>query len=56
MDSLGARIVADRGEMALKRHQADNHDRAAKALRREADEIERLLELARLSPQDTKND
>lgn len=48
MDKLGDRIVADKAQIASNRTRADLLERQAAALRREADEIERLLELARL--------
>lgn len=49
-DKLGSRIVADRAEIALKRLQASNLERDAQRLRRQADEIERLLDMARMGP------
>jgi hypothetical protein len=49
MDELGNRIVADEAQMAFNRSRADELERQARALRKEADEIERLLELARRS-------
>jgi hypothetical protein len=48
MDELGNRIIADKAQAAYNRAQADVLEKKAKALRQEADEIERLLELARL--------
>lgn len=47
MDKLGQRIEKDRAAINRKRRSADNYEETAKRLRREADEIERLLELAR---------
>jgi hypothetical protein len=47
MDELGNRIIADEGQIAFNRAKADELERQARALRRDADEIERLLELAR---------
>lgn len=47
MDELGNRIIDDRDAARIKRALADKFEREAKQLRREADEIERLLEIAR---------
>ncbi len=49
MDALGNRIVADEAQIAFNRSKADELERQARALRRDADEIEWLLELARRS-------
>lgn len=49
MDDLGKRIVADEAQISFNRTRADEFERQAKRLRQEADEIERLLELARQS-------
>lgn len=48
MDQLGQRIVKDKAEAMQKRMEADRLEAQAKLLRRDAAEIERLLELARL--------
>jgi hypothetical protein len=47
MDVLGSRIIKEREVVSIKRALADKLERDAQQLRREADEIERLLELAR---------
>lgn len=47
MDALGERILRDQTEAAKKRSQANLLELEAAKLRREANEIERLLELAR---------
>jgi hypothetical protein len=47
MDDLGNRIIADKAQIASNRTRADLLERQAKALRDEANEIERLLEQAR---------
>lgn len=47
MDKLGERIAFDRAMIDLKRKQADRLEREVRDLRRDANEIERLLELAR---------
>lgn len=49
MDKLGERLIRDRDLVAEKRSLADDFERKAKRLRSEADEIERLAELARLT-------
>ncbi|MET4187635.1 hypothetical protein ABIB86_000416 [Bradyrhizobium sp. JR1.7] len=49
MDKLGQRIVDDTAEIKAKRREAETLEHRAKQLRREADEIERHLELARRS-------
>lgn len=49
MDRLGQRIVDDRSMIDFKRKQADILEREVAKLRRDANEIERLLELARAS-------
>ena len=49
MDKLGDRIVADQAQISFNRTRADEFERQAKRLREEANEIERLLELARQS-------
>lgn len=49
MDKLGQRIVRDKAEIMQKRMEADRLEARAKILRSEATELERLLELARLS-------
>lgn len=49
MDNLGNRIIADKGQAAFNRARADELERQARKLRSDADEIERLLELARLN-------
>lgn len=48
-DQLGERIVRERTEIARKRSEADMHERMSRQLRREADEQERLLGIARFS-------
>lgn len=48
MDALGERIVRDSVTIAERRRMAIDLEKQAAALRREADEIERLLALARL--------
>lgn len=48
MDDLGKRIVEDRAQIAFNRAKADELERQATKLRSDADEMERLLELARL--------
>lgn len=50
MDALGNRIIADRAQASFNRSRADELERQARKLRAEADEIERLLELARMGP------
>jgi hypothetical protein len=47
MDALGKRIERDRAEAAQKRREADEKEKEAVKLRRDADEIDRLCELAR---------
>lgn len=47
MDRLGQRIVEDTAKIQLLREQAADCESKARKLRREADEMERLLELAR---------
>lgn len=49
IDTLGQRIVHDKAEIMQKRLEADRLEARALILRREASEIERLLELARHS-------
>lgn len=49
MDKLGERIIQDQSEVAKKRSEANQLELQAARLRREADEIERLLNLARAS-------
>lgn len=49
MDQLGQRIVKDKAEIMQKRMEADRLEARAQILRREAIEIERLMELARQS-------
>lgn len=48
MDELGERIQHDRAEINAKNAEAERLEHRAKALRREADELERLLQLSRL--------
>ncbi|MGY3581391.1 FtsZ-binding cell division protein ZapB [Bradyrhizobium sp. USDA 4341] len=47
MDQLGQRIVDDRATIRAKRLEADELEERARRLRQEADEMERLLQLAR---------
>lgn len=47
MDDLGKRIIADQAQIAHNRSTADELERQARVLRRQADEMERLLEDAR---------
>lgn len=47
MDNLGERIIRDKAEAARKREEATILKAQAKRLLIDADEIERLLELAR---------
>jgi len=47
MDELGERIIRDKATVLEKHKLADELEKQAAHLRREADEIERLLELAR---------
>jgi len=49
MDQLGQRIIRDKAEAMQKRMEADRLEAQAKILRRDADEITRLLEMARQS-------
>ncbi len=49
MDDLGKRIIADQAQIAFNRSKADELERQARVLRRQADEMERLLEDARRS-------
>jgi hypothetical protein len=49
MDKLGQQIVRDKAEIMQKRMEADRLEVRALILRREAAEIERHLELARIS-------
>lgn len=49
MSALGQRIVEDTDKIAEKREAANFYEGKAAQLRREADEMERLLELARRS-------
>jgi hypothetical protein len=48
MDQLGERLERDRREAFDKRVRANQYEVLAKQLRREADEIDRLAELARM--------
>lgn len=48
MDALGQRLIRDFDASALKRETAAKLERQARELRAEADEIDRLAELARL--------
>lgn len=48
MDELGKRIIEDKQRIQYLRQYADILDEQAKSKRREADEMERLLELARI--------
>jgi hypothetical protein len=48
MDKLGERIVRDRAEISAKMAEAERLEHRAEALRREAAELERLLQLSRL--------
>lgn len=47
MDALGERLIRDEAAIKEKRDAADFYERKAQQLRREADELERLKELAR---------
>lgn len=47
MDALGERIVRDKSMIKELRARGDMYERMAKGARAEADEMERLLELAR---------
>lgn len=47
MDALGERIIRDQEAIRSKRADADRYEKLARELRREADEIARLMELAR---------
>jgi hypothetical protein len=47
MDELGQRIIRDTEAIAAKRDRASQLEAEARKLRRDADEMERLLELAR---------
>ena len=49
MDALGERLIADKKRAEELRRAADFCEREAARLRRQADEIERLAELARAS-------
>lgn len=49
MDDLGKRIVADEARIAFLKREAASLELQAKQLREEADEVRRLLDLARLS-------
>lgn len=49
MDKLGQRIIDDMSTIFVKRVEARELEQRAAQLRREADEMERLLELARCS-------
>lgn len=49
MDKLGHRIIEERAVIEKLRKEATEHEWKARAIRREADEMERLLELARES-------
>lgn len=48
MDALGKRIIDDTATIGQKRLEATRLEAMARQLRREADEIERCLELARI--------
>lgn len=48
MDALGKRIIDDTAIIGHKRIEADRLEAEARQLRREADEMERTLELARI--------
>lgn len=48
MDKLGQRIIDDTAEIQRMRGEAQDHESEARRLRQEADEMERLLELARI--------
>lgn len=47
MDNLGERIINDRAAIKQRRDRANEMEIEARRLRRETDEIERLLDLAR---------
>lgn len=47
MDALGKRIIEDKAQIAFLRSEAEVLERKAAKNRRDADELERLLELAR---------
>jgi hypothetical protein len=47
MDKLGQRIIRDTATIQRLRGEAQDHESEARKLRQEADELERLLELAR---------
>ncbi len=49
MDELGKLLIHTRDEVVAKRRRADDLEREAKGLRQEADELERLADLARSS-------
>lgn len=49
MDQLGQRIINDQAAIRQRRDRANELELEAARLRREADEIERLMELARQS-------
>lgn len=48
MDDLGKRLIKDRETAEAWRQEANRLEHRAKALRRDADELDRLAELARL--------
>lgn len=48
MDELGKRIIRDNAEIQKKRSEAHDLEQQANLLRKEADEIERCLELKRI--------
>jgi len=48
MDQLGQRIIEDTAKIQHLRGQAQDFEYEARKLRQEADEMERLLELARI--------
>lgn len=49
MDDLGKRIIEDTAKIRQKRADAFNLEQQAELLKSEANELERLLELARIS-------
>lgn len=48
MDKLGERLIKDRDLVAAMRRDADEMERKVRELRHQADEIERVSELARM--------
>lgn len=47
MDALGKRLIEDKAKIAALRYDAECFEQLAKANRREADELERIMELSR---------